>query len=56
MLNVIYAECHKYALYAECRFAECGGALTFFWPAQHLHPENAHKIGLLGQLRASRSG
>jgi len=23
MLNVIYAECHKKALYAECRYAEC---------------------------------
>ncbi len=23
MLCVIYAECHKKALYAECRYAEC---------------------------------
>jgi hypothetical protein len=23
MLSVIYAECHKYALYAGCHFAEC---------------------------------
>jgi hypothetical protein len=23
MLNVIYAECLKYALYAECQYAEC---------------------------------
>ncbi len=23
MLNVIYAECHKYALYVKCRYAEC---------------------------------
>jgi hypothetical protein len=23
MLNVIYAECHKGALYAECRYPEC---------------------------------
>ncbi len=23
MLNVIYAECLKYAFYAECRYAEC---------------------------------
>jgi hypothetical protein len=23
MLNVIYAECLKYALYAECHYAEC---------------------------------
>ncbi len=23
MLNVIYAECLKYALYAECRYAKC---------------------------------
>ncbi len=23
MLNVNYAECHKHALYAECRYAEC---------------------------------
>jgi hypothetical protein len=23
MLNVIYAECHKYALFSECRYAEC---------------------------------
>jgi hypothetical protein len=23
MLSVNYAECHKQALYAECRYAEC---------------------------------
>jgi hypothetical protein len=23
MLSVIYAECHKYAHYAECHYAEC---------------------------------
>jgi len=23
MLNIMYAECHKLALYAECRYAEC---------------------------------
>jgi hypothetical protein len=23
MLSVIYAECHKYALYTDCRYAEC---------------------------------
>jgi hypothetical protein len=27
MLNVIYAECLKYDLYAECRYAECRGAV-----------------------------
>ncbi len=26
MLNVIYAECHTQALYAECRYAECRSA------------------------------
>jgi hypothetical protein len=26
MLNVTYAECHKYALYAECRYTECRNA------------------------------
>jgi hypothetical protein len=23
MLSVMYSECHKLTLYAECRFAEC---------------------------------
>jgi hypothetical protein len=23
MLSVIYAECHKWVLYAECQYAEC---------------------------------
>jgi hypothetical protein len=27
MLNFIYAESHKYYLYAECRYAECRGSL-----------------------------
>ncbi len=26
MLQVVYAEYHKYALYAECRYAECRSA------------------------------
>jgi hypothetical protein len=26
ILNVTYAECHIYALYAECCYAECLGA------------------------------
>jgi hypothetical protein len=32
MLSIVYADCHKYAVYAEhhyaeCRYAECHGAL-----------------------------
>jgi hypothetical protein len=27
MLIVTNAECHKYAFYAECRYAECRGAM-----------------------------
>jgi hypothetical protein len=23
MLSVIYAECHKYTIFAECHYAEC---------------------------------
>jgi hypothetical protein len=26
MLTVVYAECRKLALYADCRYAECSGA------------------------------
>jgi hypothetical protein len=26
MMNVIFDECHKQALYAECRYAECRSA------------------------------
>ncbi len=26
MLSVLFAECHKLALYAECRYGECHGA------------------------------
>ncbi len=28
LLSVAYAECHKLALYAECRFAKCRGATS----------------------------
>ncbi len=29
MLSVTYAECHIKALYSECRYAECRGALNY---------------------------
>jgi hypothetical protein len=37
MLNDIYAQCLKYALYAECHYAECRydecrGAVKLMWP------------------------
>jgi hypothetical protein len=32
MLGVIYAECHMQVFYAECRYAECRGALEINMP------------------------
>ncbi len=29
MMRVFYVESHKYALYADCRYAECHGTMPF---------------------------
>jgi hypothetical protein len=38
MLDVVYAECLKCALYAECRYAQCHGA-------QNVLPKVDIKVG-----------
>jgi hypothetical protein len=47
LLNVIYAECHKYVLLAECcyaefRYAECRGADN----DRHIEEKRAHQESL----------
>jgi hypothetical protein len=42
MRNVIYAECHKQALYAECRYAECRYAECRYAECQYTECRGAH--------------
>jgi hypothetical protein len=36
MMNVVYAECHKYGPCVECFYAECGGAIAGVHPSRTL--------------------
>jgi hypothetical protein len=57
LLNVIYAECHKKALYAECRYTECryaecrGATLSLLYKLLTIPHSMGRLLALLANIR-----
>jgi hypothetical protein len=47
MMNVVYAQCLKYALYAECHFAECRYAEGHFAECRYAECHGASKCAVI---------
>jgi hypothetical protein len=50
MLIVTNAECHKYALYAQCRYAECHYAECHYAECRYAEGHGAMKLVQLGLI------